>query len=171
MNATATSTYPTGASAVADKRSGILAGLAAGLAMSVVMMAITTFVMAMGPWAAPKMAWSLVAGKDAIRPGFELVPVLGGSLIHLALSAAYGLIFAWLSPHVAMRPALLGALYGFLIYVVNIVAMPAIAPGWVGHMAPPDAAMHALQAAEHVVFGVVLGAFYGAWRRDTRAQR
>lgn len=167
MRATATSTYPAPAVRAADYRAGLLAGLAAGLAMSVVMMAIVTFVMGMDPWAAPKLAWSLVAGKEAIRPGFEPLPVMGGMVIHFGLSGVYGLVFAWLAAQLKPGAALLGAAYGFAIYVVNIVILPVALPGWIGHMKPPDATMHALQAVEHVVFGLVLGVLYGAWRRDT----
>ncbi|MBA2304638.1 MAG: hypothetical protein H0W08_18675, partial [Acidobacteria bacterium] len=48
----------------ADYRAGILSGVVAGIAMVPIMMAMTTFMMGMGPWPAAKMAWSLVQGAD-----------------------------------------------------------------------------------------------------------
>jgi hypothetical protein len=149
----------------ADYRAGVLAGLVSGVVMAMIMMAMTTFMMHMGPWAGAKMPWSLVAGKEAIRPGFELVPVMGGMMVHFALSAIYGLVFAWLAARTGMGLGLLGALFGFALYVLNIVVIPSLAAGWAGHMAPPNAMMHAVSAVEHVIFGVVLAAAYGSWRR------
>jgi hypothetical protein len=149
----------------ADYRAGLLAGLAAGVAMSFVMMALTTFMMNMGPWAAPKMAWSLVAGKEAIRPGFETVPVMAGMIVHLGLSALFGLVFAWLGSIVPLGDVALGIVYGFGLYVTNIVVVPQLLPGWAGHMYPPNGMMHVMSALEHAFFGLVLGWAYHAWRR------
>jgi hypothetical protein len=149
----------------ADYRAGVLAGLVSGMVMAMIMMAMTTFMMHMGPWAGAKMPWSLVAGREAIRPGFELVPIMGGMMVHFVLSAIYGFVFAWLAGRTGMGPGLLGALFGLALYVLNIVVVPKLAPGWAGHMAPPNAMMHAVSAAEHVIFGVVLAVAYGSWRR------
>ena len=149
----------------ADYRAGALAGLAAGVAMSFVMMALTTFMMNMGPWAAPKMAWSLVAGADVIRAGFQAVPVMGGMMVHLGLSAAFGVLFAWLAAVVPLGDIALGTLYGFGLYVTNIVLVPKLLPGWAGHMYPPNGIMHVMSALEHAFFGFVLGWAYHAWRR------
>jgi hypothetical protein len=160
---------PTGhveASASADYRAGLLAGLLAGTAIAPIMMAMTTFLMDLGPWAGPKMAWSLVEGKEIIRPGFEVVPILGGTAVSLAMSGAFGLAFAWLFSVARLGYAFLGALYGFGLYLVNIVVVPKVFPGWAGHMFPPDVTTHAWSAGEHVFFGVVLGLAYKAWRRD-----
>jgi hypothetical protein len=153
------------AAAGADYRAAVLAGLAAGLAMSPAMMAVTTFMMHMGPWPAAKMAWSLVAGKDVIRPGFELVPVMGGMMVHLALSTAFGLVYAWLTTIVRIGLVGLGVLFGVALYLTNIVIVPSVLPGWAGHMAPPNATMHVVEALLHAFFGFVLGLSYRAWRR------
>ena len=153
------------AARVADYRAGALAGLAAGVVMSFAMMTLTTFMMNMGPWAAPKMAWSLLAGREAIRPGFEMGPVMGGMMVHLGLSAMFGLVFAWLTSVVSLGNVALGALYGFLLYLTNIVLVPRLLPGWAGHMYPPNGMMHVMSALEHAFFGLVLGWAYHAWRR------
>ncbi len=150
----------------ADYRAGILSGVVAGVAMVPIMMAITTFMMGMGPWPAAKMAWSLVQGADVIKPGFELVPVMSGMLVHLMLSAAFGLVFAWLASVVPMGLVALGTAYGLGLYVTNILLVPTVFPGWAGHMFPKDATMHLAMAFEHAFFGLVLGLGYRAWRRS-----
>jgi hypothetical protein len=148
-----------------DYRAGLLAGLVAGLAMTIPMMAMTTFMMDMGPWAAPKMAWSLVAGKEVIVPGFELVPVMGGVVVHLGLSAVFGLAFAAVASVMGVSGPLWGLLFGFGLYLTNILAIPRLLPGWAGHMFPPNPMMHAASIGEHVFFGLVWAWAYRAWRR------
>jgi hypothetical protein len=162
---TATVSHHRGTAVRADPRAGLLAGLVAGLAMVPLMMAMTTFMMGMGPWPAAKMAWSLVAGKEVIRPGFEMGPVMGGMMVHLMLSAAFGLVFAWLASVVHVGLVGLGALYGFGLYVTNILIVPKVFPGWAGHTFPMNGMMHLGMALEHVFFGLVLGLAYKAWRR------
>ena len=149
----------------ADYRAGILSGVVAGIAIVPIMMAMTTFMMGMGPWPAAKMAWSLVQGADVIKPGFELVPVMGGMVVHLMLSGAFGLGFAWLASVVPMGLVALGTAYGLGLYVTNILLVPTVFPGWAGHMFPKDATMHLAMAFEHAFFGLVLGLGYRAWRR------
>lgn len=150
----------------ADYRAALLAGLLAGVAIAPIIMAMTTFAMGLGPWAGPKMAWSLVEGREVIRPGFELVPILGGTAVSLAMSGACGLAFAWLFSVARLGYAFLGALYGFGLYLVNIVAIPKAFSGWAGHMFPPDVTTHAWSLGQHVAFGLVLGLAYKAWRRE-----
>jgi hypothetical protein len=149
----------------ADYDAGLFAGLLAGLVMSFVMMAQVVFMMGMDAWAGAKMAWTLVAGPEVMRPGFEAVPVFGGMAVHFGLSAVYGLFFAWLGSHVGGGGALLGAVYGFVIYAANIVFTPVAFPAWAGHMAPPNALGHLISAGEHILFGLVLGAAYARRRR------
>lgn len=154
--------------ATADYRAGALAGLGAGVVMSFIMMAMTTFMMGMGPWAAAKMAWTLVAGKEVMRPGFELVPVMGGMAVHFGLSALFGLIYAWLTTWLHMGYATLGFLFGLGLYVTNILIVPTVFPEWAGHMFPPNPMMHVLQAIEHGIFGLVVGSLYSTWHREPR---
>lgn len=158
-------THPPVAVHAADMRAGILAGLLAGLLMTVPMMAVAAFLIDLDAWAAPKMAWSLVAGREVIRPGFELVPVVGGVIVHLGLSAVYGLVFAGLAALFHSGSVLLGAAFGIGLYVVNILLVPTLFPSWAGHMYPANALMHVISAAEHAFFGFVWAWAYGGWRR------
>ena len=54
---------------------------------------------------------------------------MGGMAIHFGLSAAYGLFFAWLQSLATVGEAALGALFGFALYVVDILMVPRVLPG------------------------------------------
>lgn len=166
MSTTTISNHPEIRTHDAHYRAGVIGGLIAGIAMVPVMMAITSFMMNMGPWPAAKMAWSLVAGKEVLQPGFALVPVMGGMAVHVVLSVAFGLAFAWLGSAVPASLVALGALYGFGLYLTNIIAIPKLFPAWAGHMYPKDGMMHMAMAGEHIFFGLVLGNAYAAFRRS-----
>jgi hypothetical protein len=148
-----------------DYAAGVLAGVVGGVALSLLLTLSAVLLMGTDIWAPPKMAFSLLAGPDVIRPGFEVGPVVGGLLVHFGLSILFGLLFAWLSAGLPMGPATLGALYGFVLYTTNIIFVPNLFPGWAGHMFPPNALMHAASVVQHVVFGVVVGWCYRASRR------
>src|SRR5207253_1528484 len=72
---------------------GALAGLAGGLAMAVVA-ALIAASMGQDIWHEAKGIAAIVYGPAALAaPGFDLGPVLVGSLIHLLVSALLGAIF------------------------------------------------------------------------------
>jgi hypothetical protein len=145
---------------VARERAGIRCGLLAGIVMGVIMMGHAVLVLGLDPWAGPKMAWSLVAGPEAIRPGFEPLPVAGGLLIHFALSALYGFVFEWIVPYTVLGHAIFGLFFGYALYTLNIVMVPMLFPRWAGHLFPPTMALHFLAVAEHLGFGAALAFFY-----------
>src|SRR5207237_6314842 len=120
--------------------------------------------MGLDVWAAPKLAYSLLAGADAVRPGFEAGPVLLGMAVHFALSIGYGIAFAWLAAETPLSPSLLGGFFGLSLYLVKLVILPSLLPHWIGHVLPPNATMHAVAMAEHVVFGLMLAATYRAFQ-------
>src|SRR3954453_18138125 len=80
-----------------DYAAGMFAGVVGGLALSVLLTVSSMLLMGTDVWAPPKMAFSLIAGSDVIRPGFEAAPVLGGLVVHFGLSILFGLLFVWLS--------------------------------------------------------------------------
>jgi hypothetical protein len=148
-----------------DYAAGVIGGVIAGQSLSVLLMTVTALLLHMDVWVAPKMAYSLMAGPAAVRPGFELGPVLAGLAIHLALSIVYGLVFASLAAGMPMDRGVLGALFGFSLYAVNLVILPALAPSWIGHLFPATPVLHGAAIVEHLVFGLVLAACYRAFRR------
>ena len=110
-----------------------------------------------------RLAASLLHGPSALDPDAPLGPVLvTGTLVHLTLSAVFGLGFAVVvAPRRRLRrslPALLGAgaLYGLGLWLVNVYAVaPTYGWTWVAGAANPLA-----QAMAHVLgFGITLALF------------
>ena len=101
---------------------GAIAGLAGGVAMAVVA-ALLSASMGQDIWHEPKRIAAIVYGPAALAAsGFDLGPVLVGTLIHLLVSALLGAIFGivtrrWL--HLTSdfgTPVMAGLVYGLLIW-------------------------------------------------------
>jgi hypothetical protein len=143
---------------------GALAGLAGGLAMAVVA-ALISASMGQDIWHEPKRIAAIVYGPAAFdAPGFELGPVLVGSLIHLAVSALLGAIFGivtrrWLRLTSDFgTPVLAGLIYGLLIWMVAyFFVLPLLNPALLEVYAPAF-------IIQHVAYGVVMGLVY-MWLR------
>ena len=143
---------------------GALAGLAGGVAMAVVA-ALISASMGQDIWHESKRIAAIVYGPTAYaQPGFDLGPVLVGTLIHLLVSALLGALFGivtrrWL--HMTSdfgAPVLAGLMYGLLIWMVAYFAvLPLLNPALLEVYAP-------VFIIQHVVYGVVTGLFY-MWLR------
>ena len=143
---------------------GAIAGLAGGLAMAVVA-ALLSASMGQDIWHESKRIAAIVYGSAALaKPGFDLGPVLLGTLIHLLVSAVLGAIFGivtrrWL--HLTSdfgTPVLAGLIYGLMIWMVAYFAvLPVLNPALLDVYAPAF-------IIQHVTFGVVLGLVY-MWLR------
>lgn len=124
-------------------------------------------------------------GPAALAPDYPFGIVAAvGSVMHLGLSAIFGLIFTWLTesivPRLARSPgALLAAAtaYGLLLWPVNVyLVAPFVGWEWFAHETAP-----VVQAAAHLGYGMVLGLYLYrrasrliartrlAWRRDNRS--
>jgi hypothetical protein len=142
---------------------GAIAGLGGGVAMAVVA-ALLTRAIDQDIWLQPKVIASLVLGASVAEPGFDAAAVAVGTLIHLIVAAALGVIF-----EVAMRrmlrlpsdlgvPMLTGLVYGLMTWMVAyFVAIPALSPRLLTVYAPAF-------IIQHIVYGVVLSLIY-AWLR------
>ncbi len=128
---------------------GLLAGMAAGLAMAGVVLVA-----------------GLLGGSGAAEtlgrfdPGSDGSPVVG-ALLHLAVSGLYGVVFALLSRVIGGRFGgprygwLLGAAYGLLVWVVaQFVLLPRLG------IALADISPAQLIPA-HLIYGIVLGYLLG----------
>lgn len=144
---------------------GVIAGLMAGAVM-VLLSPLLSLLMGVNLWVPPKligatMPW--VDGVAATVPGFDLVPVLTGALLHFVMSALlgamFGLFFRGLGlPSAFGLPVLIGLVYGIVIFVgAFFVALPLINPTLASSNPGPV-------VAQNVVFGVCLGLFYGMVR-------
>lgn len=143
---------------------GALAGLAGGVAMAVVAALITAW-MGQDIWHESKRIAAIVYGPAALAsPGFDLGPVLVGSLIHLLVSALLGAIFGivtrrWLRLTSDFgTPVLAGLIYGLMVWMVAyFVVLPILNPALLEVYAPAF-------IIQHVVYGVVTGLVY-MWLR------
>jgi uncharacterized membrane protein YagU involved in acid resistance len=93
-------------------------------------------------------------GREAIMAGQTSIWV--GLVVHLALSMAFGLVFALIAPWLRSNGtvALVGTVYGALLYVVNfLVISPLLFPVFRDANQP-------FELFAHVVFGTVLAFFF-----------
>jgi len=143
---------------------GALAGLGGGVAMAIVAALISVSI-GQDIWHEPKRIAVIVYGQAAIaEPGFVLGPVLVGTLLHLAVSAALGALFGivtrrWLRLTSDFgTPLLAGLIYGMLIwFVAYFVVLPILDPSMREIYAPAF-------IIQHIAFGAVLGLLY-TWLR------
>lgn len=103
-------------SARIDYIQGIIAGLCGGFAM---MLAMTALSMAsgLGMWQMPKRLAAIVMGPRAKDGG--AVPVIVGTIIHYALSAGFGALFALVVDQLTHEFWMTGLAYGLTIWLIN----------------------------------------------------
>lgn len=115
--------------------SGACAGLIGGVMMAIVG-AVLAIAIGDDLWKAPKLIATFVVSPDTIAtPGFLAGPVIIGSLIHLTLSALFGVGFGvlitriWNMPLSYGAPMVLGFVYGLAIWLIAyFIALPLINP-------------------------------------------
>ncbi len=98
---------------------------------------------------------SILMGKSAISGSFALVPDLVGAMIHMVLSAVFGLVFAFVVARGYWRSGVIVGLavaFGLLLWVVNVRIIDTyFIPAGLS-LAPTP-----LMVVVHLVYGVVLG--------------
>jgi hypothetical protein len=115
-------------------------------------------------------------GPQALDPGFSFVTVaVIGTIMHLGLSAIFGLIFTWMtdsraakSRFLRSRASLLVAstLYGLLLWPLNAyVIAPFVGWEWFARETEP-----VVQVMAHLCYGALLG-LYLNYRLGTRRVR
>lgn len=141
---------------------GAVAGLIAGAVFMMVEMAMVMMFMGESPWGPPRMMGAMLLGQGALPPPatFDMGIIMAAMAVHVPLSVVYGLIGAWLIRRFDWGgAALIGAAFGFAIYIVNFYFVaPAMFPWFV-------MARNWISAVTHIVFGIVLGLSYVALRR------
>jgi len=156
-----------------------LGGAVAGFLAGIVMIGISPLLSLMtgiGIFEPPKLIAATVYGPAAMDPpGFVLMPVLVGTLLHLITSTVLGFIFGVVFHRLFHLPTafgtavLIGLCYGILIFLgayflVLPIANPTLHDSY---MAP--------FVAQNMIFGICLGIFY-TWLRpqpyeETRGMR
>jgi hypothetical protein len=146
---------------------GALAGLAGGIAMSAIG-ALISFAIQESVWRTPKQIAAFLFGSTALAsPGFDFAPVLVGSLIHLALSMLFGVLYAILISRVFRvtteygAPVVGGLVYGLLIWLVAyFIVVPILNPALLDVYAPSF-------IIQNLVYGTVVGLVYMVVRPET----
>jgi uncharacterized membrane protein YagU involved in acid resistance len=146
---------------------GAVSGLIGGVAMAVVGALIAT-AMSTDIWLTPERIAALVFGPvAAATPGFDAAPVIVGSLLHLALSALFGAVYALLISKVLRvtteygAPVVGGLVYGLLIWLVAyFIVLPVLNPLLLDVYAPSF-------IIQNLVYGTVLGLVYMVVRPET----
>lgn len=138
-------------------RSGIIAGLVAGLVFLIVEMILVPTVGGGALWAPPRMMAAIALGEGVLPPPatFDAGTIFVGMLVHFALSAVLGVIFALVMRGVASSRGLVlaaGLVFGLAVYVVNFYGLTALFP-WFAM------ARNAISIFAHAVFGLVLAAW------------
>ena len=131
-------------------RFGVLFGVLGSLLIMAFIAVLTTTVSA-DIWQSPRFIASVLMGSGAATGIF---PIILGTVIHLASGAAYGAIFAWITPRMP-RPfwIVTGLLYGLAIWVIAVLALPLLVePVGISQTAYFNALI-----ISHVVFGINLG--------------
>jgi hypothetical protein len=140
---------------------GALAGVAAGLVLSVIMLLMS---IARGDdvWMGMKVPAAPFLGEAAMQPGFEAGPVLAGVASHFLVSIAWALPFALLVYGMSRAGTLwAGALWGVVVWIgMYYVVLPILGLGSLTEHAPAWLAI-----LEHVLYGAVVAAAFLPFQR------
>ncbi|AFZ69302.1 hypothetical protein [Deinococcus peraridilitoris] len=138
---------------------GLLASLSAETAF-ILINALASALQGNSPWMVVRVPAVFMVGPDALEPaGFAGNDVLLGLFLHLVMSAAVGLVFAWLSAHLTISPVALGLVTAAVLFFFGFWLLPTLFPLWLSPFALSPKGM-LVQTATHVVYGVVFGAAY-----------
>lgn len=138
---------------------GILAGLIGGIVMAMVTMVITQM-LGMGMFAMPNMIAGLILGQSAMAGG--LMVFLVGMMIHMMLSAMFGLIYAIVANRISHEFIWTGLIWGLILWPVNFYVIGSVWPP--AHMMAQNEPTW-LAIVSHGIFGLVTGLLGKAWAR------
>lgn len=153
---------------------GINAGITAGLVLILVQMVMN---LAMNkPFFEPlRLVSTIGLGSQAIAPDYSLViSTMAGLIIHLALSAIYGIIFVYLLAYAGQlststeRLLVYGSIFGFLLWVINLLIVAPVAA------LPQFTALNQFWQgfiAYTFFFGTLLGVYGAAAKLDEEATK
>jgi len=142
-----------------DWRAALLAGMVAGIiatAVQIVLWLATGREFPATLFRDARLAAAIVVGRTVLTPptAFDASVLLIATLVHFALSAAYGLVLA---PIVArLRPSAsfaAGAVFGLALYGINMYGFAALFPWF-------EVTRDWITIAAHLVFGVSIAAVY-----------
>jgi uncharacterized membrane protein YagU involved in acid resistance len=137
----------------------------AGIVFMMLEMGMVRMFMGESPWAPPRMIAAMVLGQGVLpEPGsyapFDMKIMATAMVIHMMLSIVYGLVVAWLVHRFDWAGGLLiGAAFGFAIYVINFYLIAPVAFPWF------QMAQNWISAFAHTMFGMAASGAYVGMRR------
>jgi hypothetical protein len=137
----------------------LFAGVAAGILATLVQLALwSVFTDALPTilFRDARFTAAIVMGRAVLPPpeSFDWPVMLVATLLHFALSVAYGLILARLIARLGLMLSLVvGAAFGVFVYAVNMYGFTIVFPWF-------EAARDWITVAAHLVFGVAAAAVY-----------
>ena len=147
-------------------KGGAIAGLWAGLALSL-LMAVMNLFQNNSIWGGLKFAGVPFLGERAFEPGFDALAVLVGIICHFGVSAAWGVLFGLLFYGLSRNATLVaGAVWGVVVWIAMLyVVLPILG-------LPAGGTMPVLLAGfEHLLFGVIVGAGFLPYQRELPTMR
>lgn len=142
---------------------GTVAGVIGGLVIWALML-IMAATNGRDLWPVLKGASSPFFHRRAMMPGFDAAPVILGMIIHLAISIAWGILFALVAFGLSRAATVgLGAIWGLIVWLVMFfIVLPLVTMG--GHM--PRAHGMALPILQHIIFGLAVGISFLPFQRE-----
>lgn len=134
----------------------LLAGVIAGIVFVMMEMLLITLAMGESPWGPPRMMAAIVMGENVLPPPatFDMGIVMTGMILHLVLSAAYGVLLAYLLRKASLTAGLaIGAAFGLGLYLVNFYGFTLLFEWF-------SMARNWVTVLSHIAFGVVAAWFY-----------
>ena len=113
-----------------------------------------------------RLAAAIAMGSGVLPPpaSFDWRVMLVASLVHFALSIAYGLVLSRLIAGLGVTASILvGAVFGLCLYIVNMYGFTVVFPWF-------EAARDWITVVTHLVFGLVAAAHYTALARRNRSR-
>ncbi len=148
----------------------VIVGMAAGMAMAMFAM-IVAGLAGDGFWAPPRAIAASLFGAGHFGTTFAAGAVIGGIVIHMMMSGAFGFVYALFAGLVTrtlsvVAQLMLGMAWGFILWAVNTAAItPRLSGGQLFTQAMPAWAW----LVAHLMFGAALGLLYAWWRGDRTA--
>jgi hypothetical protein len=145
-------------------RAGVCSGVVAGVVSTVAQLALWALFSDALPsilFRDARLAAAIVLGPSAlVRPDHDFEVLLVATVVHFALSIAYGVAIGWLLERGPSLPwHVLGAAAGAAIFLVNMFGMTRLWP-WFAATRDP------ITLAAHLVFGVAAETAYRRFARS-----
>lgn len=152
-----------------DWKAALCAGLIAGLVFMMMEMILVAVAGGGSPWGPPRMIAAMVMGEQVLPPPatFDAGVFTVAMIVHFVLSIVLAFVFAWVASRWRMNlgvAVLVGAVFGFLVYLINFYPVAAALFPWFAM------GRNWITIVSHIAFGLVLAWSYVAIARKARTR-